>query len=270
MIRHTRIRHPQAGQLQRAPDARTLYLASEQPLRITSTGEALVVQRADGQLWRLPVARLLRIVCCSLQIDWSGAALALCLRQRIAVSWLDADGQAAGHLQVPQPQTVPLDAALETLAADDPEWPARYGHWLRHRRLEVLKTWGRQRQQAGQSVSPAEWAQAKQGYVYREEIPQVLPAYLGSMATALVAAQLPECGLQLHYWQLDGEALNLSADLARLLWAEMNLCSGALAQVLERPQDATTIFEHQAGALCAQLHGHLASLRVQALQQLLH
>ena len=184
MTRHAT--HPPSRSVpSRAPDARTLYLAAAQPLRVTSTGEALVVHRADGEVWRLPVARLLRIVCCSLQIDWSGAALALCLQRRITVTWLDQEGDAIGHLWPPRAEPPELDTALERLAAEHPQWPVQYGHWLRQRRLVILKGWAQQRGAAGQPVAAPEWEQAKRRVVYLAEIGQVLPPCLGGMAAAL-------------------------------------------------------------------------------------
>lgn len=252
----------------RAADARTLYLAASQPLRVTSTGDALVISRADGEVWRLPVSRLLRIVCCGLQIDWSGAALALCMTRQISVSWLDDSGHALGHLWPRQPQSVELDGVLESLAADDPRWSDRYNCWLRGRRLAVLKAWGEQRALAGQPVQVSEWEQAKRRFVYLGEVAEVLLPCLGGMAAALITSRLADAGLQPRYWLVDGTAMELAADLHTLLWGEMNLCCGGLAQALERPTEATALFEHHAANLAGALAGHLASLRTQALREL--
>lgn len=256
-----------AGPL-RAADARTLYLAGEQPLQVSSTGEALVVRRADGAVSRLPVARLLRVVCCGLRVDWSGAALALCLQRQISVTWLTDDGVTQGHLWARQRQADDLAAVLERLAAEDTEWPASYSHWLRQRRLAVLHAWAAQREQSGRPVGAPEWAQAKRQWVYLGETPEVLPPCLGGMAAALVAGCLQDQGLAPRHWLLDGTSLELAADLHALLWAGMNLDCGALAQAIERPVEAAALFEHEAGTLAGTLFTHLASLRVQAQRAL--
>lgn len=252
---------------ERASDARTLYLASAEALRVTSTGEALIVSQPDGRVARLPVARLLRIVCTD-TAEWSGAALALCMHRAIPITWLDRHGEAAGHLWPQRVRGVDLDNALDILAAEEPQWPARYSHWLRGRRLAVLKRWAAQREAANQPVSAQEWDCAKRRYVYLGEIPQLLPSLLGGMAAALVAARLSESGLQPHYWGVSGTALELADDLGALLWGEMNLCSGLLASALDRPAEAAAIFERCAGTYAGALHEHLASLRVHALREL--
>jgi CRISPR/Cas system-associated endonuclease Cas1 len=101
---------PRREPAQRAADARTLYLAAAEPLRVTSTGEALVVSRpaqAHLGVQRVPVARVLRVIC-TVQVDWSGAALALCMQRGITVSWLDAHGASRGHLWPARPRQVDL------------------------------------------------------------------------------------------------------------------------------------------------------------------
>lgn len=252
----------------RAPDARTLYLAGELPLQVSSTGEALVVRRADGTVSRLPVTRLLRVVCCGLRVDWSGAALALCLQRQISVTWLDDDGVTQGHLWARQRQADALDAVLERLAAEETEWSQHYSHWLRQRRLAVLHAWAEQRGRARRPVAPPEWEQAKRRWVYLGEVPEVLPPCLGGMAAALVAACLQDQGLAPRYWLLDAGTLELAADLHALLWAGMNLGCGPLAQAIERPAEAAALFEHEAGVLAGSLFTHLASLRVHAQRRL--
>ena len=66
--------------VQPAPGARALYLGSREHKRVSCTAEALVVTNARTQVMRYPVARLARIVSSAGAVDWSGGALALCLR----------------------------------------------------------------------------------------------------------------------------------------------------------------------------------------------
>ncbi|MCK6426813.1 MAG: CRISPR-associated endonuclease Cas1 [Burkholderiaceae bacterium] len=258
------------GPLPRAADARTLYLAAAERLRVTSTGEALVIGRPDAPhlgAQRIPVARVLRIVCGD-SAEWSGAALALCQQRGITITWLNGRGEAAGHLWPERPRRVDLADALNVLAADDPGWSDAYRHWLRHQRLAVLQTWQAERGAAGQPVREAEWQEAKRRWVYRDEPPELLPALLHGLAAALVTHRLSECGLLPHYWCCVGEPVELAHDLTRLIWAEMNYCAGPLAAAVDQPREAAAIFERWSGRCVGALHQHLANLRAHALREL--
>ncbi len=257
----------QAARATRSSDARTLYLAPTTPLRVSSTGEALVVSHPDGRVMRLPVARVLRVVCAD-TTEWSGAALSLCLQRGISITWLNHQGEAEGHLWPCSQRRVALDDALDILAADSPDWSAHYANWLRHQRQGVLKRWSMQRSAAGQPVAVGEWERAKQSYVYRAEIGVHLPLSLHGMAAALVASRLNESGLQPHYWCTVGEPVALAADLTALVWAEMNLCTGTLADAIEQPAETATLFERWSLTCAGIVHEHLAHLHGQALRAL--
>lgn len=252
---------------QRALDARTLYLASTEALRVTSTGEALVVTRADGRVQRVPIARVLRVVCTQ-TADWSGAALCLCQQRGVPVTWLDSCGEAQGHLWPRRPHRTDLADALQALAGESADWLEVYTNWLRHQRLLVLRRWQTERAHAEHPVGEIEWQAAKRQYVYRDEIAEHLPPLLHGMAAAQVAARLSECGLQAHYWCAVGDPIALAADITRLVWAEMNLCSGTLAAAVHAPQEAAAIFEHWSGTCVGAIHQHLANLRALALREL--
>jgi hypothetical protein len=266
-LRHTPPRLAHAPKRGQAADARTLYLASAERLRVTSTGEALVIARDDGAVQRVPVARLLRIVC-NTRAEWSGAALALCLERGVPVSWLGHDDQPLGHLWPRRPQGSPLGELLEALACDHPGWFEAYDHWLRRRRMHVLRTWAAARLEAGRSVSPEEWQRAKQAWVYRAEPCEVLPRVLHGMAAALVAARLSAQGLHVHYWCAVGGPVALADDLACLVWAQMNLTAGALAAAIEQPREAAALFERWSGTCTGILHEHLASLHAHGRREL--
>jgi hypothetical protein len=261
-------RLPRPAAPPRAADARTLYLCSAEPVRVTSTGEALVVSgQADGRVHRVPVARLLRIVC-NAQAHWSGSALALCLQRGIGVAFLGRGGEPAGQLWPQQRRRLPVAETLDALAGGSEGWSEAYANWLRRERLQVLRHWQAQRREAGQPVGGDEWQQALQRWVYRAEVAAVLPAVLHGVAAALVAARLSEYGVEGHYWCLAGEPVALADDLTQLLWARMNLCAGLLAAAVEQPREAATLFEHWAGAQAGVLHAHLASLGAQARREL--
>lgn len=269
----------------RAPGARTLYLASLLPLRVSSTGEALVVRNHEGQVSRMPVARVMRVVCGE-TVEWSGAALMLCQQHSIAISWVDTRGAAVGHLWPARVRAVELADALAAAAGtwhrrdgERADWPAAYEHWLRQRRLAVLTQWVSERQAAGQQVERDEWERARQAWVYRSEVPVRLPALMRGLAAALVASRLSDSGVQPHYWCVAADAedgpggdetalIDLAGDLTELVWAEMNLCAGALAAAVEQPRDTVTIFEAWSGTCAGAIHGHLASLRTHLLREL--
>jgi hypothetical protein len=261
-------RLPRPAGLPRAADARTLYLCSADPVRVTSTGEALVVSgQADGRVHRVPVARLLRVVC-NAQAHWSGSALALCLQRGISVAFLGRGGEPAGQLWPQRRRRLPLAETLDALAGGDEGWSEAYANWLRRERLQVLRHWQTQRREAGRPVGGDEWQQALQRWVYREEVAAVLPAVLHGLAAALVAARLGEYGLEGHYWCVAGEPTPLAHDLTQLLWARMNLCAGALAYAVERPREAATLFEQWASTQAGVLNTHLASLSAHARREL--
>lgn len=253
----------------RAVEPRTLYLAAPVPMRVSSTGEALVISRQDEHApVRLPVDRIMRVVCNELT-EWSGAALALCLYHGVSVTWMDSHGATAGHLWPRQPQRCSLGEALDILGTDQPLWVERYACWLRHERLRVLKHWGQQREASGCPVGVPEWSQAKQAYVYRGEIAVHLPWVLQGMAGALVASRLLESGLEPHYWCIGSdEPLALAEDVTALIWAEMNLSAGPLAEAIERPAEAAALFERWSGTCASLIHEHLAHLHNQALRAL--
>ncbi|MEY2874254.1 MAG: hypothetical protein RLZZ373_1625 [Pseudomonadota bacterium] len=252
---------------QRAADARSLYLMSPHPLRVTSTGEALVVRDHEGQVVRFPVARVLRVVCTD-TAEWSGAALVLCQQRGITITWLDGHGEALGHLWPTRSRPVDLAEALGALASESADWSASYDNWLRHQRLHVLQHWAGERARAGQPVHAPEWEQAKRQYVYLGQTADVLPPVLHGMAAALVAARLAECGVLPHYWCAVGEPVALAQDLTRLVWAEMNLGAGALAAAVEQPREAVAIFERWSVTRAGAIHAHLANLRAHALREL--
>jgi len=258
---------PAAAALGRAQDARTLYLVPEDTLHVSSTGEALVATRPDGEVHRLPASRLLRVVC-SERVHWSGAALGLCQARGITVTWLDPRGNALGHLWPAATRRTDIADALEALASLPGDWAHTYGNWLRRQRLLVLNRWQHQRARGGQPVPPDEWQRALRAWVYRGEIAEHLPTVLNGMISALVAARLVEMGLPARYWCFDAERIELAADVTRLIWAELNLSGGAIAQAMQHTRDAAALFE-QWSTRCADIaHDHLASLNALALREL--
>ena len=239
-----------------AVGARALYLGAGEHKRVTSTDEALVVSNSQKQTLRYPVARLARIVSSPL-VDWSGGALALCMRRGISVTWLDAKGQALGSCCPRVRSHLSFATALE-LMLEDPDGYVRYQHWLRSRRMKVLIQWG---SATGQLVSPQLWESTKREWVYGTQLVEHLPRRLRGHCQAWVTAQLLRHQLPPILWGPQGEAIDLDEDLAELLWAEMNLHSGSLADSTESEREQTQLFERWNARNGAALLVHINSLQ---------
>jgi hypothetical protein len=244
--------------------ARALYLGSREHKRVSCTAEALVVTNAQAQVMRYPVARVARVVSSTDVVDWSGPALALCMRAGISITWLDAKGQAVGSIYPQQRTNTPLGTALE-LWTEGTEGPIRYQNWLRARRMDVLVRWG---EAQTITLTPQLWESTKREWVYAKTYTQHLPLGLRSLCLAYVAAQLGACGLSPQLWGPKLEGMNLDDDLCELLWAEMNLGSGPLADNAEEAPELTTLFERWSNRNASALALHLASLHRTALKAL--
>ena len=144
------------------PGARALYLGSHEHKRVTCTDEALVVTNTRAQVQRYPVARLARIVSSAEVVDWSGGALALCMRCGIGITRLDARGRSLGAAYPAVRNNTGFATALE-LMVERAEGLQRYQNWLRARRMEILVRWGQER---ADRISPREWEATKRGWVY--------------------------------------------------------------------------------------------------------
>jgi hypothetical protein len=252
----------------RAADARTLYLLPEDTLHLSSTGEALVATRPDGEVSRLPAARLLRVVC-SERVNWSGAALGLCQAHGITVTWLDGRGAPLGHLYPAAAPRTDLAELLDGLTSlPGAEWAQAHDNWLRRQRLAVLNRWRAGRLAARHPVHPDEWRRAVQAWVYRNEVGAHLPPVLQGLIGALVASRLAAWGLSTRYWCFGGRSVELAADLSRLVWAELNLSGGPVVQAMQRTREAAAMFERWSTTCADLMHGHLASLKSHALREL--
>ncbi len=253
-----------ATQIRPGPGARALYLGSREHKRVSCTAEALVITSAHAQISRYPVARVARVVSSASGVDWSGPALALCMRAGIAITWLDAQGHAVGSLYPQLRNTTPLATAME-LWTDHPAGLARFHNWLRSRRMDVLVRWGRQH---ADTITPQQWESTKREWVYGQRCPAHLPLGLRGLCLAYVAAQLATCGLAPAQWGPPQATIDLDQHLCDLLWAEMNLTSGTLADRTDAETTLTTLFERWATHNASALTLHLASLHRNAMKEL--
>lgn len=247
---------------QPGPGARALYLGSREHKRVSCTDEALVVTNARAQVMRYPIARVARVVSSAVAVDWSGPALALCMRAGIGITWLDSRGQAIGSVYAQKRNTASLATVLE-LWSERADGPERYQNWLRARRMATVMHWS---ETQGSSVTPQQWEATKRSYVYGSQFTVHLPAALRDLCLAYVAAQLNSHGLTPQLWGPRLETMNLDEDLCQLLWAEMNLGTGRLANGVADDATVTELFERWSARNAASLTLHLVHLHRTALK----
>jgi hypothetical protein len=259
--------HPAAAPLTPPPGARALYLGAGDKKLITSTEAALVITNARQQTARYPISRVARIVS-STVVDWSGAALALCLRQGISITWIDTDGQPLGT-GYPQARGQISAATALILLLQAPDGPLRYQHWQRARRLDMLTRWAEQQPQNPMlPMTPQQWEAHKREWVYACDYTSHLPLALRGLCSAYVNAQLARHGLPPSLWGPQAQRIDLDDDLCELLWAEMNLHTGSLADHPQGSATATALFEHWSQRNASALLLHLHSLQRIAMQAL--
>ncbi len=247
-------RHPLA-QTSPGAGARALYLGARDKKQVHCTEEALVVRNVKAQTLRYPVARVARIVS-STTVDWSGAALALCMRRGIGITWLDAAGESLGACYPCQRSHPSLATALDLLT-DAPDGATRYQNWLRSRRMEVLVRWGKEN---ADRIDPMQWEGVKREWVYQGHVATHLPRPLRSLCLAYVGAQLAAHGLAPLVWDAQAASIDIDHDFCELLWAEMNLHAGALTEKVEAELPTAALFERWNARNAASLLLHLRSL----------
>lgn len=267
----TRLRSNLAADGAHAPrggDARTLYLGQSTCQRVDATIDSLVVsaKRTDEPLrqLRFPLQRVARVVS-STAVDWSGKALHLCLQRNLSICWLDSNGDAMGSLYSNNAQPSSFASALD-LMLETTEGLERYQHWLKSRRMQVQLQWGRS---SPRPIPPQQWEATKRSWVYLAKLDTAhLPTTLHGLLAGCVAQQLQEHRIAPIQQGPDGTPLLLAQDLTWLLWAEMNFCSGALADHAEGGQEVTLLLERWQACNGSALLLHLDSLRRAANKEL--
>lgn len=244
------------------PGARALYLGGRDHKRVSCTDEALVVTNTRAQVMRFPLVRVARVVSSADVVDWSGPALALCMRAGIGITWLDTEGQPVGSIYA-QPRTTPSLATALELWTERADGVALYQNWLRARRMDTLVRW---LQEHAASISPHQWETTKRDYVYASQYTVHLPPTLRGLCLAYVAAQLNSHGLSPQLWGPRLENMSLDEDLCELLWAEMNLSAGTLADTVSDSATATQLFERWSARNASALTLHLVHLHRTALK----
>lgn len=244
-----------AGLLARKP----LYIMSRAPARMEAGCDHLVLRRESASVQRFPLARICRIIC-NRHLAWSGAALALCMTEGVPITWVDGHGHALGNTQTRQLRPQPFSTLIETYL-ELPDWPRRFANWLARRRLETLTTCAKRAAETGHGLDAGDFQELKREYVYNGTHPLNFGDDSQAWCHALAVDRLHREELQSCYWGYGASRLDLAAELAALLWAELNLDCGTFSTGIERGIVAARLFEAWAHRHEERLHLHLGDLK---------
>lgn len=257
---------------QNSSDARALYLGHDGKKQVACFAETLIVKHLLQQKsLRYPISRIARIVS-SVAVDWNGAALALCLRHGVGIAWLDVRGGVIGTAY-PRPcsRNISCSTALE-LMLQAPDGLQSYQNWLRARRMSVYRDWLRQHINhplQGSNIGIHNPETIKHDWVYANQLNiEHLPAGLHMLSQAYVAFELARHDFAPQLWGPQAQAISLEEDLGRLLWAQMNLCTGNMADAIEQGQSAVSVFESWIATNASALLLHIYSLQRTAMKAL--
>ena len=241
------------------PPRKPLYLMGTAAARMDAGADHLILHKGAGSLMRFPLARVCRVIC-TRHLTWSGAALALCLGRGVPITWVDSHGHALGTTQSHYDQPLPFATLIETYL-ELPDWPRRFADWRAHRRLETLVTCARRAAEDGHGLDAAGFQELKRSYVYNGEHPLAFAAGGEGWCHALALDHLHREGLQACYWGFNASRLELAAELAALLWAELNLDCGTLPAAADQGSVLARLFEGWAHQREGRLLQHLGDLK---------
>lgn len=241
------------------PSRKPLYLVGPAPARVDAGADHLVLHKGAGCPMRFPLARVCRIIC-TRHLTWTGAALSLCLSHGVPITWVDGHGHALGTTQSHYAQPLPFSTLIETYL-ELPDWPRRFADWRAHRRLDTLVTCARRAAEGGHGLDTARFQELKRRYVYNGEHPLAFDAGGEGWCHALAVDHLHREGLQACYWGFDASRLELAAELAALLWAELNLDCGTLPGAADHGSVLARLFESWAHQREGRLLQHLGDLK---------
>lgn len=248
------------------PTRKPLYLLGTEPARIDAGDDHLLLRRATGNPLRFPLVRICRIIC-TRHFTWTGTALSLCLHEGVPITWVDGHGHALGNTQTRCRQPLPFSTLIETYL-ELPDWALRFSNWRARRRLETLTTCARRATENGHGLDPLSFQALKREFVYNGEHPLAFSPAGEGWCHALAVDRLQREGLQGSYWGYGGDRLELAAELAALLWAELNLECGTLPAAAQQGIVIAQLFESWAHKREARLLHHLADLKRHLSQEI--
>lgn len=135
MIVYTTTDHPNRRRLERADDARPLYLIATGETRVVLDGPALSVERAERAAQSFPLRRLSRIYS-SERIHWSSEALLACAAHGIGILFVDEAGEIRARLLGRPGQRDELLRRFNELMLL-PQALDMYQHWLTGMRRRI-------------------------------------------------------------------------------------------------------------------------------------
>lgn len=239
-----------------------LYLYGQTATQVSADGPALLVRPAHKAAQRYPLSRLARIIS-GPRVEWQSSALAICLRERLPIVFLDAAGEPTGYLLPVQGKPSRLNNDLEELL-DRSDWPLHYNHWLRAERMALLQAWRQARLEAGSEIDDTEFREQVRQHVYRAETEPTVFANRTPQTGAISAYTvqiLHRAGLKPRYWDEQGHPLELADDFTRLSLLTLSLEMYDLGSSLHGENAALLRVLHSFGKrIEAQLTQQLGSL----------
>ncbi len=264
---HAPTARPATARAAATPPRRPLYLTTTRSrLRVTAAGESLVVLKEPGGRQQFPVSRIDRVVC-GPRADWSGDALALCMKREVTVCWVTDGGQTLGEaLPILRNPSV-LHEALERFV-ERAGWQDLHENWRRSRRMCVLARWAADERRAGRPLPARDWEARKRTFVYGGAIEAGPFPKIPAWCRALVVRRTAEAGLRPRYWGYDATVLDLAADLTHLLLADIVLRAGSIAFGAADARTALFIFESSRSSCERGLRAHLGDLHRHVMRAL--
>ncbi len=249
-----------------APSRLPLYLYGKSPTRVEADGPALLVRILHKAPLRYPFARIARVIA-GARVEWQAQALAACQQEGMPIVFLDTSGEPSGYLLPAQGKPSRLNSVIEEILARA-DWPQQYTPWLRAQRMRLLQNWLNARQTAGVEIEREEFRERVRQHVYRPES-EPARAPRDHVQTAAISAYvlqtLHRAGLKPRYWGDAGEALELAADLIRLLELALELEKSGLGAAMHGDNTAMLRILHSFAnrmnglllTLLGSLHRHL-------------
>jgi hypothetical protein len=251
--------------VERPPRRKPLILHGTR-LCVVAQGESLAVRREPAGVQRFPAARIDRVVC-AVNVVWSGAAIALCLRRGITITWVDGRGGPIGDAVPRLVHPSSLDASLDRFL-EMPRWAESYGNWRRRRRKWIMLQWAIARRDRGAPLTVGEWEARKREYVQNARVAAVYSPELFAWCRSVVVTSLGRAGLRTRYWAYDGQPLDLAEDMAELLWAEINFDHAVFGSGVNDTRTGAFVFESDATRRIDTLREHVAQLNAHVCRAL--
>jgi hypothetical protein len=193
-------------------------------------------------------------------VEWSTTALLACAQRGITITFLHPDGAIQAYLFGEPTEREGLFCRLRDLL-DRPDWPDRYGDWLRamesRARRALVKRLGLALSKAPTAAQLQAMLEAQKHQFISPGVCQFLDKRLRGLLAALTSELLAEAGLTAELLRSLGGRLDLNGDLVRLLAWDLHL---PVLELLSHHQD-THRQRLEDAELVRFFEGHSARLR---------